>query len=822
MEKKILGRKGKEFCLFLERLLAVTLAVSLSFIFVKSFLTVSASSGGIYHYTLNPLERSREFEESELFHDLVYEHMEAITRLAVIRHQLEDKGSYAAGKKIDISAYANRQEGLKQELPTAYYYLDDLVKWGNYGFTYNTVIGTWDELNRLFEGNEVEYTGHEQLSSVAGVSDNSLTAGQPEQNGQQYEMDVLVPRYKTIDGKDLLECASNVEEYEQLKESLIYSASALFNNYTEYVKTQELYKAGNTNMGYCFRIEGEDGPVYYSNTDTQFKGMSVDEITASVRQMGEKFLSYNPDLVQINTNMEFSAAGMRDLLKEYEYTFQDNTRVWFWVDTQYPIADDFTLARDLMTGSYPLFWTVALAALSILVLWVLLIVFLTRKEGRVLTSEEELVWKLKKQDRIYLELWALPVVLITAILLYLSGRLLWGYKVGTITYSWIPAAIGLFAFVANEALIRFYLSLVRRIKAKAVWETTFLHKGIISLKEFALKTYSNGGVVTRTWIPYLIFLLVNLILVLLGIGGVVGAFLLDILVGIYLYRENRTRETILEGIELIRDGKVKHRIDTTHLHGENLRLADSVNRIGTGIHKAVETSMKDEKLKTDLITNVSHDIKTPLTSIITYVDLLKRENISDTRITSYLDVLDNKSQRLKQLIDDLVEASKISSGNINLQMEAIDFVELTRQALGEFDETFSEKKLQIVTRFIPSPAMIEADSSQLWRVLENLFQNVSKYALEGTRVYVEMEECEEGKGRKIQFMMKNISAGLLEMQASDLTERFIRGDQSRQTEGSGLGLSIAKNLIEAQDGEFDIQVDGDLFKVMIRFWKLDE
>ncbi len=822
MEKKILGRKGKEFCLFLERLLAVTLAVSLSFIFVKSFLTVSASSGRIYHYTLNPLERSREFEESELFHDLVYEHMEAITRLAVIRHQLEDKGSYAAGKKIDISAYANRQEGLKQELPTAYYYLDDLVKWGNYGFTYNTVIGTWDELNRLFEGNEVEYTGHEQLSSVAGVSDNSLTAGQPEQNGQQYEMDVLVPRYKTIDGKDLLECASNVEEYEQLKESLIYSASALFNNYTEYVKTQELYKAGNTNMGYCFRIEGEDGPVYYSNTDTQFKGMSVDEITASVRQMGEKFLSYNPDLVQINTNMEFSAAGMRDLLKEYEYTFQDNTRVWFWVDTQYPIADDFTLARDLMTGSYPLFWTVALAALSILVLWVLLIVFLTRKEGRVLTSEEELVWKLKKQDRIYLELWALPVVLITAILLYLSGRLLWGYKVGTITYSWIPAAIGLFAFVANEALIRFYLSLVRRIKAKAVWETTFLHKGIISLKEFALKTYSNGGVVTRTWIPYLIFLLVNLILVLLGIGGVVGAFLLDILVGIYLYRENRTRETILEGIELIRDGKVKHRIDTTHLHGENLRLADSVNRIGTGIHKAVETSMKDEKLKTDLITNVSHDIKTPLTSIITYVDLLKRENISDTRITSYLDVLDNKSQRLKQLIDDLVEASKISSGNINLQMEAIDFVELTRQALGEFDETFSEKKLQIVTRFIPSPAMIEADSSQLWRVLENLFQNVSKYALEGTRVYVEMEECEEGKGRKIQFMMKNISAGLLEMQASDLTERFIRGDESRQTEGSGLGLSIAKNLIEAQDGEFDIQVDGDLFKVMIRFWKLDE
>ncbi len=821
MRKKVLGKKGRELCLFLERLLAVTLAVSLSFIFVKSFFAVATHQGEFYHYTLNPLEQNREFENSEVFHDLVYEHMEAITRLAVIRHQLENNGSYDTRKKIDISAYANRQEGVKQELPTAYFYLDDLVKWGNYGFTYNTVIGTWEELNRLFEGNEVVYTGSENLTGAASVSDNSLAAGEPKAEDQQYEMDVLVPRYKTTEGKDLMECASEVEEYEKLKQNLIFSATDLFKNYTEYVKVQELYKSENTNMGYCIRIDGEDGPIYYSNSDTRFEGKTADEITASIRQMGEKFLTYNPDLVQINTNMEFSAAQMRDLLKEYDYTFRDNTRVWFWVDTQYPIVDDFSQAWELMEGSYPLVWTMAAVSITVLGLWILVLVFLTAKEGRVLI-EDEIIWKLKKQDRIYLEVWAVPVVLIAGILLYLSARLLLGYKVGTITYGWIPAAIGLFAFIVNEVLIRFYLSLVRRIKAKSVWKTTFLYKAIIKGKELILQAYSNGGIVTRTWIPYLIFLLVNLILVLLGIGGVAGAFLLDILVGIYLYRENRTRETILEGIELIRDGKVKHRIDTTHLHGENLRLADSVNRIGTGIHKAVETSMKDEKLKTDLITNVSHDIKTPLTSIITYVDLLKRENISDTKIVSYLDVLDNKSQRLKQLIDDLVEASKISSGNINLQIEAIDFVELTRQALGEFDEVFSKRKLQIVTRFIQSPAMIEADSSQLWRVLENLFQNVSKYALEGTRVYIEMEECEEGRGRKIQFMMKNISAGLLDIQAGDLTERFIRGDASRQTEGSGLGLSIAKNLIEVQDGEFEVQVDGDLFKVIIRFWKLDE
>lgn len=819
MEKKILGRRKREACLFLERLLVVILAVSLSFLFVKSFLTVATSNDQIYHYTLSIFDQDKEFEDSELFRDLVQEKIETITRYVVIRHQLETDGVYDRNKKIDIAAYANRYDTMVGEQPTAFFYLDDLVKWGNYGFTFNTVIGTLEELNRLFENNDVQYTGEEL---TIGVSENSLDQEPLYTDGQQYEMDILIPRYSTVNGKDLIKCASNVEEYELLKESLIFSAQDLFSNYTEYAALQETYGAGNSNLGYCIQIETENGPVYYTNLETDFSKNSADDITAFIRTQGEKFLYYNPDMVQINTNMEFSAAHMRTLLKEYDYTFRDNTRVWFWVDTDYPVMDDFYYAKDLMGQSFPYFWYTAGIALISVVLIVLLLIFLTVREGRYLTPELELVWRLTRQDRIWLEVWAIGVFILGGSLLGVAWNLLAGYRAGTITYSWLPAAIGLIAFITNELLIRFYFSVVRRIKARRVWKTTLLWRIGNKTKDFAVQTYANGGIVSKTWIPYLIFLLINLILVLLGFGGVVGAFLLDILVGIYLYRENRTRETIIEGIELIRDGKVKHRIDTTHLHGENLRLAESVNSIGTGIRKAVETSMKDEKLKTDLITNVSHDIKTPLTSIITYVDLLKRENLSNTRVTSYLDILDNKSQRLKQLIDDLVEASKISSGNINLQMESIDFVELTRQALGEFDETFENKRLQIVTRFLSAPAIIEADSSQLWRVLENLFQNVAKYAMEGTRVYVEMEECEEGKGKKIQFSAKNISAGFLEVQASDLTERFIRGDQSRQTEGSGLGLSIAKNLIEAQDGEFEVQVDGDLFKVMIRFWKLDE
>ena len=197
--------------------------------------------------------------------------------------------------------------------------------------------------------------------------------------------------------------------------------------------------------------------------------------------------------------------------------------------------------------------------------------------------------------------------------------------------------------------------------------------------------------------------------------------------------------------------------------------------------------------------------------------LLKREKISDHRIISYIEILDNKSQRLKQLIDDLVEASKISSGNISIEMETINFVELVKQAVGEFGEQFEEKELQLVTRMPQEAMLIEADSSLLWRVMENLFQNIFKYALSGTRVYLEMESIGEGKEKKNVFSVKNISAKFLEVEARELTERFIRGDKSRQTEGSGLGLSIAKNLIVAQDGEFEIQVDGDLFKAIIKF-----
>ena len=269
----------------------------------------------------------------------------------------------------------------------------------------------------------------------------------------------------------------------------------------------------------------------------------------------------------------------------------------------------------------------------------------------------------------------------------------------------------------------------------------------------------------------------------------------------------------MDGLKKISDGELQYKIKTDTLTGKQKVMAEYINNIGSGLDAAVENSLKKERMQTELITNVSHDLKTPLTSIINYVDLMKRENPTDPKIQEYLRILDEKSQRLKVLTEDVVEASKASTGNIKLEMNDIDFVEMVQQVIGEFEEKFQEKNLTMMVHFTDEPSIIYADGQRMWRVLENVFGNVVKYAMEGTRVYAEISN----RNKKVTFSLKNISAQPLNISADELTERFIRGDVARNTEGSGLGLSIAKSLTELQGGEFKLYLDGDLFKVMITF-----
>ena len=258
------------------------------------------------------------------------------------------------------------------------------------------------------------------------------------------------------------------------------------------------------------------------------------------------------------------------------------------------------------------------------------------------------------------------------------------------------------------------------------------------------------------------------------------------------------KEKLKKGIEEIALGNMEYQIPLQGLRGENLKLAEMINGIANGFHMAVEEAMKNERLKTDLITNVSHDIKTPLTSIINYVAILKQSDIADPKIQGYLDILEAKAQRLKTLTEDVVEASKVSSGNISLEYMDVDLVEMIQQTEGEMAEKFEARNLKMIVNLPAEPAVVHVDGRRMWRVLENVFGNVVKYAMEGTRVYAEISNS----NKKVVFSLKNISAQPLNFSADELTERFIRGDVARNTEGSGLGLSIAKSLTELQGGEF--------------------
>ncbi|MBR5122492.1 MAG: HAMP domain-containing histidine kinase, partial [Anaerotignum sp.] len=262
-------------------------------------------------------------------------------------------------------------------------------------------------------------------------------------------------------------------------------------------------------------------------------------------------------------------------------------------------------------------------------------------------------------------------------------------------------------------------------------------------------------------------------------------------------------------------GNFAYPLDLNKISPSFLNFAEDVANIQEGFKNAVDDAVKGERMKAELITNVSHDLKTPLTSIISYVDLLKNEKLENETASAYVDILYDKSYRLKQLIEDLIEASKASSGNLTVEKMRVDYKQLTLQAMGEMEDKTEAVGLTFKMS-CPEPVYIDADGGHMWRILENLLSNVIKYSMPDSRVYVDIFKL-DGYGV---LVMKNISAAPIDFDETRLTERFVRGDESRTTEGSGLGLSITQSLAELQGGTFGIQVDGDLFKsiVSIPLW----
>lgn len=347
----------------------------------------------------------------------------------------------------------------------------------------------------------------------------------------------------------------------------------------------------------------------------------------------------------------------------------------------------------------------------------------------------------------------------------------------------------------------------------AIWILILLLRFLWNM---ALVILNHAGIVMRVSICFVSYLLLQILLWVLSGKGVLSVAMLagvNLVVLAVLVTDGMQRQKLLTAIQEINSEEGNMRISESGLFAINRQMAAAVNDLGDGLRHALQEQMKSERMKADLITNVSHDLKTPLTSIINYVDLLKREELHNEKANEYLEVLDQKSQRLKQLTEDLVEASRASSGNVVLDIRRIDVKELLMQTSGEFVERFEARGLQLVENFPQNPQYVDADGRRLWRIIENLFRNVEKYAMPHTRVYLDLIN----DGDRVAFSLKNISENPLNISPEELTERFTRGDESRSTEGSGLGLSIAKDLTEIQKGTFEIYLDGDLFKVTVSF-----
>ena len=635
---------------------------------------------------------------------------------------------------------------------------------------------------------------------------------------------------------------------------------------------EEAYAAENTNLRWLVQYEGEvffgngsgelpertDFAVYAVQLETKrqsverhycswydLTGESAEELRAEDwrQQLQEDALAYqlgntsvDPDRiyadVQGSTHLLVirSADGARIFaptvrnvleLNEYGYAYEPDSgwvqhaskikpgELILWLDPNMPIDDEHKTAVNVLTA-----WryhrveaaaiTAACAVLGLLCT-IYLCVTCGHKKGR---EGIYLNWFHHIPGDLLLAGWILGFVglcvgFVEVLDYYHSWEFRWTLTVAT-------ACITGMAFLVISVLVTF----VARCKGRVVLRHTIVGWVCAWLWRLCRAAVAAIPLVWKAALVGAVYLTLSIVFAL---GGIWSSFwwvmwaAMTLAVVAYLCWWAYQWKKVRQGTHEIICGNAAYQIDSGKMPPDLRDHAEELNNLGQAIGAAVEERMRSERFKAELITNVSHDLKTPLTSIINYVDLLKKENIENPRAQEYLEVLDRKSQRLKKLTEDLVEASKASTGAMNVMQERLDLVQLTDQALGEYEERLSSHSLTVVRTLPVQPVWVEADGRHLWRILDNLLSNCAKYALEGTRVYVEVQRFRDC----VKLSVKNISRDELNIPAEQLTERFVRGDESRTMEGSGLGLSIARSLTELQQGEFHIDIDGDLFKAVV-------
>lgn len=501
----------------------------------------------------------------------------------------------------------------------------------------------------------------------------------------------------------------------------------------------------------------------------------------------------------------------------------DTTEIYTSVDSNYvltcyllsalPYSDPYQKISHFCSALYPYRFLCCGLAVGFMLLGLVLLILLCCSVGRVSGNDDAV---LNPIHRIPGELILAPLVFAFLIGISLADL---GLLYSTVSLIELGAAAALLALTVTYLLP----SLCVRVKTHTLLSNTLCARLLRGLKRLWSKSRSalvavflHLPLIWKVLGAYLLLCileLIGLILFFWGNGMLYFFWVFEkLLVGGIIAYVCMSFLRLKSGAERIAAGDYNTKVSTDHLVLEFKTTAETLNHIQDGISTAVDRRMRSERLKTELITNVSHDLKTPLTSIVSYVDLLKQEPAGSPAAEEYLQVLDRQSARLKKLIEDLVEASKASTGNIAVHAEPLDFSMLLGQALGEYSERLEKAGLTPVSKLPDSPVMISADGRLLWRILDNLLGNAVKYAMPGTRLYVTLTADTHAI-----VTFRNISRDPLDVTPEELMERFVRGDSSRHTEGSGLGLSIAKSLAESMGGEFILSVDGDLFKAAVIF-----
>lgn len=713
---------------------------------------------------------NRQYDDSEQFQNQFQNDLDLIFDYVAYRDVFETDGALDLSKEMFS---VSRGEG-----PEIIYTLEEVLRYAkSQGFYLND---QFEVVNDMFIYDNVSTTRDQKINWRAYAPDAALS-----EPGDAYT--------SLLDlSKEVLDCLS------------------------QYYKVYYRILANPSNLYFNILYENEDGDqVQYSNSGS----MTLEQMRALGRYC---FLS--SDSIFIETNLSQIPRNMTVAMERNNMYSADNYFIMAAVDTTYPADDVYAdqaaeyqrLRGRFLEGLLGL----ALGIIGCLVtLYYLILVSGYRTEERTKPY-------LHGFDMITTESCIVMTGVCTLFALFLGEKI--GYKLIHLLVSasaWEYAERLLRAVIIYTCCMVGAFSLLRRYKSRQLWENSMLHHTMENISlYFASHTFSR-----RLICLYTAFLGIQII----GIGmisvlfhyrgttiakGLMAVLAAGLLIADYqafhrLFRTSAQEDQIADAIAKIAGGDTGYQMDLKDLSGKELRLGEMINSIGVGLERALQEQVKSERLKADLITNVSHDIKTPLTSIISYIDLLKRENLPGEKVHEYLNVLEQKSQRLKNLTEDLVEASKASSGTIKLDLATLDLVEMIWQTNGEFEEKFEQRNLELVSCLPDESILIEADGRRLWRILENVYNNAFKYAMEHTRVYTDLTR----DGNMAYFTIKNVSENPLNVQGDELTERFVRGDVSRTTEGSGLGLSIAQSLTKLHGGTFDILIDGDLFKVRVGF-----